>query len=67
MTPACFYCGVDSTELIWFLALIVGAGVLSLVCFILWGISTGHLGAEKHLADAPLRAERAEGDEVDDE
>jgi len=54
---ACFFCGVDSTQLIVFLGLIVGAGVLSLVFFILYGISSGHLSDEAGLANAALEAE----------
>ena len=53
----CFYRGVDSTELILFLGIIIGCGVGSLILFIVWGILTGHLSSERHLASAPLEAE----------
>ena len=32
---SCFFCGVDSTDLIIFLGLLVGSGVAGLICFIL--------------------------------
>jgi hypothetical protein len=56
---ACFYCGVDSTPLIVFFALIVGSGVLSLCCFIGWAILNGH-HHDEGLAAAALEAEREE-------
>jgi len=60
---ACFFCGVDSTALIVFLGLIIGGGVLSLVCFVVWGIMSGHLRDEKNLARAALDAEGIQPEE----
>ena len=51
---ACFFCGVDSSALVLFLGLIVGGGVTSLVCFIVWGVATGHLDQETQLARTVL-------------
>jgi hypothetical protein len=58
----CFYCGVDSKPLILFYALIVGSGVLSLLCFVAWALINGHLRAEGPLSRAPLEAERKENE-----
>ena len=57
MITACFYCGIDSTDLIIFLGITIGCGVLSLIAFIVAGIANGHLEDEVRLARTPLDVE----------
>ena len=54
---ACFFCGVDSTALVIFLGIMVGASVLGMVAFMAWGLSTGHLRRDKELARRALEAQ----------
>ena len=38
---SCFYCGVDSKQLIALFLLTLGCGILGSVCMLLWSISKG--------------------------
>jgi len=59
---ACFFCGVDSTYLIIFLGVMLGCGTLGVICFMIWGVASGHLRDEDRLSRAALEAEGAAGE-----
>jgi len=61
----CFYCGVDSAQLKWFLVSIIGGLFAASFCVFLYGLSSGKFAndQEESLASMPIELEGGKYDE----